>query len=293
MGTKQHYEEIARELEHSPDYRVLRRLIPRRRFSEGAASRVGAILDLETTGLDLEQDEIIELAIIKFRFSDEDEIVEVIDEISYLNEPSKGVPEEISVLTGITQDDVIGKKIQFEKVRDFLSDVTLVIAHNASFDRPIFERYFPDQTKRNWACSATEIDWRAEGRSTAKLDFLLTCSGYFYESHRALSDCKALIELLALPLPRTKRSAFNVLVENAREPKFRIFAVGAPFETRALLKKRGYRWSDGSSMEYRAWWIDLGENRVAEEQEFLKGLVSTGDAEFPTIRMTAQSRYRG
>jgi DNA polymerase III epsilon subunit-like protein len=59
---------IAETLAKSPDYRVLRRLTPRSEFAscEGQATKVGILLDVETTGLNTAQDEIIELAMVNF-----------------------------------------------------------------------------------------------------------------------------------------------------------------------------------------------------------------------------------
>ena len=56
-------ETLARELEKHPDFRVLRRLVPRRQFepAQGPVRRV-LVLDTETTGLDQAKDKIIELA---------------------------------------------------------------------------------------------------------------------------------------------------------------------------------------------------------------------------------------
>lgn len=287
-------EKLAKQLEQSSNYRVLRRLVPRTQFSNEMpqSSRVAAILDLETTGLDIAHDEIIELAILKFRFSENDQIIDVVEQYSCLNEPAGGIPEEVSVLTGISQSDVMGQLLDSKAVSAFLTDVSVIIAHNASFDRPIFERYFPDKANINWACSATEIDWKAEGRSSAKLEFLLNCNGYFYESHRALSDCFALLELLAMPLPRSKATAFATMLDVARQLQYRVYAVGAPYETKDLLKKRGYRWSDGSQQPHKAWWKDVSETELPVEIAYLRQKIVGDNRDFPTLRMTAQNRYR-
>jgi DNA polymerase-3 subunit epsilon len=51
---------MAEMLAKSPDYRVLRRLVPRTEFAscEGQATKTGILLDVETTGLDPARDEI-------------------------------------------------------------------------------------------------------------------------------------------------------------------------------------------------------------------------------------------
>ena len=59
-------EAMAEVLDGHPDYRVLRRLKPRREFGhkrQGEIAKV-LILDTETTGLDSSKDRLIELALI-------------------------------------------------------------------------------------------------------------------------------------------------------------------------------------------------------------------------------------
>jgi len=59
-------------------------------------------LDLETTGLESKSDKIIEVALIKF-----DPITyEIIDEFSTLINPKIEIPELITNITGIKNDDI-------------------------------------------------------------------------------------------------------------------------------------------------------------------------------------------
>lgn len=58
----------------------------------------------QTTGLDQVRDEIIELGMVKFDFTQEGRIVGVRDMFSALNEPSAPIPDEVTALTGITDD---------------------------------------------------------------------------------------------------------------------------------------------------------------------------------------------
>jgi len=57
------------------DYRILRRLVPRRPTPITNGGKTGIITDLETTGLDIAKDEIIEVAMVKFQYSDADEVI--------------------------------------------------------------------------------------------------------------------------------------------------------------------------------------------------------------------------
>jgi DNA polymerase-3 subunit epsilon len=76
------------------------------------------ILDTETTGLDHAKDEIIEIAIRKWIYHKKDHyLIKPVDSYSQLNEPVKNeISEAITEITGITKDDVKGKKIDWSIV---------------------------------------------------------------------------------------------------------------------------------------------------------------------------------
>jgi DNA polymerase-3 subunit epsilon len=127
---------MAEILAQSPDYRVLRKLVPR----NGRTTRTGILLDVETTGLNTAQDEIIELAMVKVSYLPDDRIGSITGIFSSFNEPSILIPEDIIELTGITDEMVSGQRIDPVAVKAFVSDAVLVIAHNANFDRKFAER---------------------------------------------------------------------------------------------------------------------------------------------------------
>jgi DNA polymerase-3 subunit epsilon len=199
---------MAESLTKSGNYRVLRRLVPRSEFvpSDGQATRTGIVLDVETTGLETAKDEIIELAMVKFAYLPDDRIARITDVFSSFNEPQDPIPAEITNLTGITDEMVLGHRINPDAVATFASDAVIVIAHNANFDRRFAERYWPLFEQKAWACSATEVEWRKHGFDGSRLGYLLAGVGPFHQAHRAIDDCCALIEILATDLPKTNRS---------------------------------------------------------------------------------------
>ena len=135
-------------------------------------------------------------------------------------------------MTGITDADVAGKRIDDEEVENFLNGVDLVIAHNASFDRRMAERRFPCFKAKAWGCSQTQIPWKREGLAIAKLEFLAYQMGFFYDKHRATSDCLAGIHILAGKLPRWETPLSSAL-DNARKKAVRIGA-------EQLVRPQGY-----------------------------------------------------
>jgi DNA polymerase-3 subunit epsilon len=284
---------MAEMIAQSPDYRVLRKLIPRDEFaiSDGQATKTAILLDVETTGLNTTQDEIIELAMVKFTYLPDDRIAAITEVFSAFNEPSIPIPEEITELTGITDEMVSGHRIDPDAVASFVSEAVLIVAHNANFDRKFAERYWPQFEKKPWACSATEVEWRKHGFDGSRLGYLLAGVGLFHQAHRAIDDCRALIEILSAEVPKLNRSAFAVLLERARRKTIRIWAEQSPFELKDALKRRGYRWSDGSDGKPRSWYIDVDENSQAAENEFLRTTIYLRDADPRIQMMSAMNRF--
>jgi DNA polymerase-3 subunit epsilon len=284
---------MAETLGKSPDYRVLRRLMPRTEFAscEGQTTKTGILLDVETTGLDTARDEVIELAMVKFTYLPDDRIARLTGVFSSFNEPESPIPAEITDLTGITDEMVLGHWIDQEAVAAFAADAVIVIAHNANFDRRFVERYWSLFEQKAWACSATEVEWRKHGFDGSRLGYLLAGVGLFHQAHRAIDDCHALIEILASDLPKLSRSGLAVLLERARRKTMRIWAEQSPFELKDELKKRGYRWNDGTDGRPRSWYIDVDEANQETEIEFLRMTVYLRDVQPRVQAMSAINRF--
>ena len=250
MSPFEDLESVAARLEASGAYRVLRRLEPRRADPElrPPGSRLGVVLDVETTGMDSARDEVIELAMVRFVYSPEGEVLGVQDTFQGLHQPTQQIPAEITAITGIDDAMVAGHKLDLDAIGGFVAPAQIVLAHNAGFDRGFAERLHGYFSTKAWGCSMCEPPWREEGFEGQKLAYLAAESGFFYNRHRALNDCMATLELLARPLPRSGRSGLATLLAKARQPSWRIWADQAPYEfkdqvasTRLPLERRR-RW---------------------------------------------------
>jgi DNA polymerase-3 subunit epsilon len=286
-------EDIARRLEATGNYRILRRLLPQQLTAPaaGCGSKVGIVVDFETTGLDAQKDEIIEVAMVKFHYSNSGQVVGVIDTFQAFNQPSASISTEIIELTGITNEMVAGQKIDDAALEAFVADTNVIIAHNAAFDRKFAEKSWPLFKHMHWACSATGIDWRQHGFGGAKLTYLITQSGLFHDAHRALDDCHATLEVLARRLPATSTTALGALLDRARRKTFRIWAENAPFELKETLKRRRYRWSDGSDGRPRSWHIDVEADKLDAELDFLRKEIYQRDVDLDCREITALDRF--
>ncbi len=123
----------------------------------------------------------------------------------------------------------------------------------AQFAAEMAARCWPVFETKAWGCSATEVDWRKHGFEGSRLGYLLNGAGLFHHAHRAVDDCHALLEILSIDLPTTGEPALALLLGTARKPTLRVWAEQSPFDLKDLLKRRGYRGSDGSDGRSKSW----------------------------------------
>lgn len=86
-------------------------------------------IDIETTGLNLENDEIIELAVCKVRNK------RIIDTFTSFVKPKKPIHEVVTEVTGITNEmlkDADTIDIVLNKLVDFIGNLPIVV-HNANY----------------------------------------------------------------------------------------------------------------------------------------------------------------
>jgi len=289
------FESAAHALEASGQYRILRRLQPRPVATAREANprqKLAVIVDTETTGLDHTRDEVIEIGMVAFSYDEDGSIGDVVGTFNALREPSVPITPEITRLTGITSEMVKGHTIELDAVEAFIQPAHLVIAHNARFDRPFCERLVHGFSLKAWACSHAEVSWSEFGFEGSKLGYLLSQCGWFHQGHRAVEDCHALLEVLATPLPGDAGHAMSHLLRSARTTLLRVWAEGSPFDVKDRLKKRGYRWNDGTDSRPKSWFIEIAEDAYETELKFLRQEIYRRDVEPFTQRITAFERFR-
>lgn len=220
---------------------------------------IGLCLDTETTGFTYGTDKIIELGMISYEFNpDTGGVIRILERYNGMEDPGYPLSQDVIKVTGIQDEMLQGKYLDDGRINTMLASADLICAHNAGFDRPFVEERFPITKEKAWACSMNQVDWSKEYITSRSLEYLLyKCGSWFIDAHRALNDAEGLLALLAEHLPDSGTSVNACLIAKAYSVDSRIYAVGAPYDTKDVLKSKGYRWSDGADGKPKAWWIDI------------------------------------
>ncbi len=228
----------------------------------------GVIVDLETTGLNPEQDQIIEIGLLEFVWGDGCAPI-ITNMYGALQEPGVELSPEVQRITGLNVDVLRGRQIDWSIVHDYLRRAAVVIAHNAEFDRAFLRhRSELSDLDLHWGCSVHHIDWHGKGITSRRLTHVAADLGFVNPfPHRALFDCATTYRVVAPYL--------SELVDRSYEREIMVRAVGAAFATKDKLKSRGYRWNiDGKVWEKR-----IFESSLDEERQFLAVEVYHGECQ--------------
>ncbi|MEE1279524.1 MAG: 3'-5' exonuclease [Oscillospiraceae bacterium] len=164
------------------------------------------VFDTETTGLNFSTDQIIELAAVKIIKNERGKVVidSEMDEFISLPEGQKLDPFVVN-LTGITDEMLLEKGISYKEAAKLFYDMscdgpTLLVAHNAQFDL-MFTRNLLRGCK--YSCCLDFLDtltvYKDRRPYPHKLKDAITAyglDGKVQNSHRAIDDVKALVEVL-------------------------------------------------------------------------------------------------
>ena len=229
------------------------------------------VVDTETTGLDPETDDIVELALRRVRIDTTGRIVEIGRGQSWLEDPGRPLDLEVARMTGLTDSDLQGEAIADGVATAMLASADWICAHNSSFDRRFIERRLPDARGAHWCCSCSDVDWAARGFDGRGLGWLLSQCGLCYAGHRALNDVDAVVALLATE--NSGRTAAGEMIDNASAPVWLVSAVGASFSVKDALRRRRYRWNT----TVRVWQREVPDReRQAEEFWLARQIYAAG-----------------
>jgi DNA polymerase-3 subunit epsilon len=285
------YDGLIEAMEQTGEFRVLRRFEPRESYGYVDKPLVGLFVDVEGTGLNADEDAIIQFAAVQFEFDRAGNVGRILSTFDGLEDPGVPLEPEVVDITGLTDDDLRGQKINDAGVAAILGDVELVIAHNAEYDRHMIERRFPGFDTVPWACSQRDVTWETFGCRYIGLEFLLMkACGEFFAPHDALDDCRVGLHVLAAPRA-FDRSPFSMLVHSVQQPTLRLYAWDSPYSTKDRLRLRRFRWDAG----VKCWRKDLKPAELEREHAWLLKNVYNGDEDWASqasvTKISALDRY--
>jgi len=244
----------------------------------------GLVLDTETTGLNHQKDTVIEIALRPFKFNTETfQVVSVGDPYSGLQDPGHALSKTTVSLTGLTDEILKGQAIDWKAVSSRVAEASLIIAHNAQFDRPFVDKLTESSSGKLWGCSMSQINWMAKGFKTTKLSLLTHYHGFTFDGHRALSDVDATLHLMSMTDPETGKPYLAEIAEGIKRNRVRAFAWKSSFDKKDLLKNAGYKWND----QNKVWLRDLFREDKDSELAWLTAKIYPAHscfAEFTEIR---------
>jgi DNA polymerase-3 subunit epsilon len=153
--------------------------------------------DLETTGLNVIRDRIIQIALVKLHRDDRPA-----SELSMLINPGIPISEEAMMIHGITPKDLANKpsfRQVSDKILDFIGDADLAGYNSNRFDVPMLMEEFArvgvdfDVSKRR-LIDVQRIFYKMEPR-TLKAAYRLYCGKELTDAHDALADVRATLEV--------------------------------------------------------------------------------------------------
>lgn len=162
-----------------------------------------AVFDLETTGINITKDRIVEIAIIRLEVDG--------SETSFCKRVNPGIPipSEITAIIGITDADVANEP-KFEEIADevvaFIGNADLAGYNSNKFDIPVLAEELMranssfDISARRFV-DVQNIFHRMEQR-TLSAAYQFYCNQELVNAHSALHDTKATLEVLKAQLNR-------------------------------------------------------------------------------------------
>ncbi len=196
------------------------------------------VFDLETTGLSAASDRMTEIGAVKVRNG------EVVEEFNTFVNPQRKLSAEITQLTSITDEMLVGAPLDRDAIRmffDFCGDCKMLVAHNATFDASFLKACC---SREDLPFAYTYIDTVAISRQLYpelkrhKLDLVAKHLGLKeFHHHRACDDARVLADIFILMMKKLSEERDAHTVKDLRRVLNKADAKSLPVYHQILLVK--------------------------------------------------------
>jgi DNA polymerase III alpha subunit (gram-positive type) len=206
-----------------------------------------ACVDLETTGLDSENDKIIEVGAVLW-----DSEMNTAVKMASLLIKGVSIPANIKDLTGIQQEhcDKFGIELLWalETLNvEYFYHSSYIMAHNAIFDKTFIERDFKKLNLESlgpvspWIDTRYDIPYGKESMGKGELVAIAAKHGFLNPfAHRAVFDCLTTCVLAS-------KYSWDKIIERSKSPNIKVRAL-VNFDNNKKAKDAGFYWKAESKM---------------------------------------------
>lgn len=190
------------------------------------------IVDTETTGIDSENDTVIELGAILYSVEHQC----VLTQFSTLYHAEENPCEHINRISASALKGISKHFEKSESSHSLLGDMAdtadAYVAHNAEFDKG-----FLGWEDKQWLCTCFDFKWPQATKEGGSLINLALEHGIGVSSaHRALTDCQLISALF------DRMDNLGEMIERAARPKA-MFIANVSYDDRNLAKAAGFKWN--------------------------------------------------
>lgn len=224
-----------------------------------------AIIDVETTGIDVTNLKVIEFC---YLITETESFRPLFVCNALLKDCTPTVlSKEIEDLTHIKETLLEEFGLSREDIyRDFLKrvfdmDVKYLVAHNGNqFDRRILERDMPQLKKSDRVWIDTMYDLPEEAFASKRLTYMAADLGIINPyPHSAIGDVTTLCKILS-------KFSFDKVLERAASPLVTV-RINTQYDDREEAKKRGFRWQEIDGDLYPKSWVKRIKEIDFEKEE--------------------------
>lgn len=208
------------------------------------------ILDTETTGIDINKHEVIEVAAILYSVKHKT----VLQQVSTLIKADKNEAEPINKISCLAACEPKDSYKAISLIDTMAACSDAIVAHNADFDKQWMATIeLGNLLKKVWICSYQDIEWPHIQGAANLINLALETGVPVVSAHRALTDCTLLANIFS------KIENLEELLEESMKPKD-IYIANVSFEEKELAKAHGFIWNN---LICRQWAKKMSKQKIA------------------------------